>query len=61
MVTSINVRVSEKEKDMCQKLANYLHTVGKIEDPNLSEAIRVCLHFTTKEIIKAIEAERTSG
>jgi len=43
---------------MLEKLANYLHKLGKIESPTLSDALRVCLHFTVNEILKAIEAER---
>ncbi|MGC8832236.1 MAG: hypothetical protein ACP5PQ_06630 [Thermoproteota archaeon] len=58
MVTTINVRVTEEEKDVATKLARYLYLHRKIQEPTLSEAIRASLHFTVNEIIKAIEAER---
>jgi len=58
LTTSINVRVTEEEKELAEKLAKYLHKVGKIQEPTLSEAMRACLYFTVNEILKAIEAER---
>jgi len=58
LATSINVRVTEEEKEMAEKLANYLYKLGKIKEPTLSEAMRACLHFTVNEILKAIEMER---
>jgi len=58
LVTTINVRFTEEEKEMAEKLAKYLHKLGKVQEPNLSEAIRASLHFTVNEILKAIEAER---
>jgi len=61
LVTVITVRVSEEEKELAEKLANYLHKLGKIKEPTISEAIRVCLHFTVNEILKAIEMERYGG
>ena len=61
MVSSINVRVTEKEKNMAEKLANYLYELGKIEKPTLSDAMRTSLHFTVNEILKAVEAERYKG
>ena len=61
MPTSINVRVTENEKDMAEKLANYLHGLGKIEKPTLSDAMRASLHFTVNELLKAIEIERYRG
>lgn len=60
-MSSINVRVSEAEKDMAEKLAEYLFKVGKIEKATLSDAMRVSLHFTVNEILKAVEAERFRG
>jgi len=61
MSSSINVRVTSEEKDMAEKLANYLFKVGKIEKPTMSDAMRVSLHFTIKEILKAVEMERYRG
>jgi len=54
----VYVRLAPEEREMLEKLANYLHKLGKIQEPTLSEAMRVCLHFTVNEILKAIEAER---
>jgi len=54
----VAVRVTPQEKELIEKLANYLYKLGKIEKPNLSDTLRVCLHFTTNELLKAIEAER---
>ena len=61
MSSSINVRVTSEEKDMAEKLANYLFKVGKIEKATMSDAMRVSLHFTIKEILKAVEMERYRG
>ena len=61
MSSSINVRVTNEEKDMAEKLAHYLVKVGKIENPTLSDAMRVSLHFTVNEILKAVEKERYRG
>ena len=58
MSTSINVRVTEEERNMAEKLAEYLFKVGKIDDPTLSNAVRVSLRFTVGEILKAVEVER---
>jgi len=58
---SINVRVTSEEKDMAEKLANYLFKLGKIEKPTLSDAMRVSLRFTVNELLKAIETERYKG
>ncbi|MEM3390601.1 MAG: hypothetical protein QW491_14530 [Thermoproteota archaeon] len=58
MVTTINVRVTEEEKEAAAILAKYLYKHRKIQEPTLSEAIRASLHFTINEILKAIEAER---
>jgi len=54
----VYVRLTPDEREMLEKLANYLHKLGKIESPTLSDTLRVCLHFTVNEILKAIEAER---
>lgn len=43
---------------MAEKLANYLYKVGKIEEPTISNAMRMSLRFTVGEILKAVEAER---
>jgi len=59
--TSINVRVTDEEKELAEKLAIYLHKLGKIENPTLSDAMRVSLHFTVNEILKAVEVERYGG
>jgi len=61
MSSSINVRVTNEEKDMAENLANYLFKVGKIEKATMSDAMRVSLHFTVNEILKDIEAERYRG
>ena len=57
-MSSINVRVSNEEKDMAEKLANYLFKVGKIKTPTMSDAMRVSLRYTVNELLKAIESER---
>ena len=54
----ISFRVTEEEYELAVKLANYLHKIGKIDAPNIGDAMRVCLYFTVNEILKAIEAER---
>jgi hypothetical protein len=54
----ISFRVTEEEYELAEKLANYLHKIGKIDAPNIGDAMRVCLYFTVNEILKAIEAER---
>ena len=58
MSESITVRVTPEEKSMAEKLANYFFKVGKVEDPTISNAVRMSLRFTVGEILKAIEAER---
>lgn len=57
-VEKIEVRVTVEEKEMVEKLANYLYKVGKIKEPTISEAVRACIYFTVNEILKAIEVER---
>jgi len=61
VATSINVRVTDEEKDMAERLASYLFEVGKIEKPTLSDAMRASLRFTVNELLKAIEVERYGG
>lgn len=61
MPTTINVRVSEKEKNKAEKLAKYLHKLGLIEKATLSDAMRKSLQFTINEVVKSIERERYSG
>jgi hypothetical protein len=57
-VQQITVKLTAEEREMLEKLAVYLHKLGKIDAPTISDALRVCLHFTVNEILKAIEAER---
>ncbi len=54
----VYVRLTPEEREMLERLVNYLHKHRKIESPTLSDALRVCLYFTVGEIIKAVEAER---
>ena len=61
MPTTINVRVSEKEKKKAEKLAKYLYKLGLIEKATLSDAMRKSLQFTINEVVKSIERERYSG
>lgn len=61
MSTKIDIRVTEKEKNLVEKLANYLYKAGKIEKETLSDAMRLCLHYTCGEIFKGIEADRYAG
>jgi len=61
VATSINVRVTDEERDMAERLASYLFKVGKIEKPTLSDAMRASLRFTVNELLKAIEVERYRG
>ncbi|MEM3994967.1 MAG: hypothetical protein QXW40_06215 [Thermofilum sp.] len=60
MVTTVTVRMTEEEKELVEKLANYLYKLGKIKEPTISNAIRACIYFTVNEILKALEAERYS-
>lgn len=61
MSENISIRVTSAEKEMAQKLANYLHLKGSVEKPTISDAIRVSLHFMVGEITKYTEAERYGG
>ena len=54
----VSVKLTQDEKELLEKLANYLYKLGKIPSPTTSDAIRLCLHFTVREIIKSIEVER---
>ncbi len=58
MSERISVRVTVEEKEMADKLANYLYTKGKIQENNVSEAVRLSIRFLTQELLKNIEAER---
>lgn len=55
---SITVKVTPHEKTLAEKLAIYLHKMGKIAQPHVSEAMRLSLHYTAGEIGKAIESQR---
>jgi len=57
-IQQVTVKLTAEEREMLEKLAVYLHKLGKIDAPTMSDALRVCLHFTVNEILKAIEAER---
>ena len=46
----MNVRVSDQKKDMAEKLAKFLHKVGKIEKSTLSDLMRLSPRFTVGEI-----------
>jgi DNA-directed RNA polymerase subunit H (RpoH/RPB5) len=61
VLAHVHVVFTEEEKELLEKLAAYLHKLGKIEAPTISDALRVCLHFTVNEILKAVEAERYRG
>ena len=58
MSTQITVRVSNEEKNLAEKLAIYLHKRGNIDEPTISNAIRMCIRFTVGTLLKTIEAER---
>ncbi|MEM1710356.1 MAG: hypothetical protein QW820_05655 [Sulfolobales archaeon] len=58
MVTTVTVKMTEEEKELVEKLANYLYKLGKIKEPTISNTIRACIYFTVNEILKALEAER---
>lgn len=57
----VSVRVSPEEKDLAEKLGNYLYKVGKLDQPTISNVLRLALHFMTNEILKGIESERFRG
>ena len=48
-------------REVLEELTKYLYLLGKIPSRTLSDAMRYCLHFTLREIVKSIEAERFSG
>jgi len=58
LVTTVTVKMTEEEKELVEKLANYLYKLGKIKEPTISNTIRACIYFTVNEILKALEAER---
>ncbi|MBW2671887.1 MAG: hypothetical protein JRD89_00560 [Deltaproteobacteria bacterium] len=58
MTVKVTIRLKEEEKEMAEKLAHYLFKLGKVNEPTISEAFRLSLHFTVNEILKSIEAER---
>ena len=58
MSESITVRVTMDEKNMAEKLAGYLFKAGKVDEPTISNAVRLSIRFTVGEILKAIEVER---
>ncbi len=57
-IVVVSVRMSDRERLILEKLTQYLYKAGKIQDPSMSEAMRLCLYFTAQEVGKAIEAER---
>jgi hypothetical protein len=50
--------VTAREKETAARLAQLLYKEGKMTRPSLSDALRMTLHFTVNEILKAIEVER---
>ena len=54
----VTVRMTLAEKEIAEKLGNYLHKVGKLDEPSIAGALRVALRFTVNEILKSVEAER---
>lgn len=57
-VRMVNVILTPEEYELLEKLAIYLHKLGKIEKPTPNDALRLCLYYTVNEILKAIEYER---
>ena len=57
--TSINIRVTMKEKDLADKLADYLYKTGRITKHSLSEVMRMALHVLADEAIMLIETQRS--
>jgi len=60
-VEEIKVRLTAEEKDAIKKLAKYLHAAGKIDEPSISNAVRLSFRFTLNEVLKSLEAERYGG
>ena len=56
--TNINVKLTEKERNIVEKLADYLFKIKKIEAPTISDCVRFCIYFTSSMAIKEIEARR---
>lgn len=54
----VTVRMTKAEKETAEKLGDYLHKVGKLEEPSIAGALRLSLRFTVNEILKSVEAER---
>lgn len=54
----VTIRVTHAEKVGAEKLANYLHKVGKLKEPSIAAAFRLAMRFTINELLKSIEAER---
>jgi len=59
--TNINVRISDREREMIKKLARYLYLRELIPENNMSNAIRYCIYYTYNGIRKIIEKERYGG
>lgn len=57
-VQMISIRLTQDEKEVLEVLAEYLHGLGVIPSPTISDALRYCLYFTLREVVKSIEAER---
>lgn len=58
MSEKISVRVTTEEKEMTEKLANYLFKKGKIQENSISEAVRLSIRYLSQEILRVIEQER---
>jgi len=54
----ISIRMTSEERMMAESLAKYLKRAGNIEEATISSALRLCLHYTVTEILKAIERRR---
>jgi len=60
-VVELKVRVTPEEREVIEKLAEYLYKVGKIERKSINETVRLAVRFTVNEILKALEVERLGG
>jgi hypothetical protein len=58
VATPTTIRLTAEERELAEKLGNYLHKVGRLDTPSISNVLRLALHFMTNEILKGIEAER---
>lgn len=54
----VTVRMTVSERETAEKLGQYLHKAGKLDEPSVAGALRVALRFTVNEILKSVEAER---